>query len=152
MPDVFGMGGGAYGAGRDAADGCARGYVAGHHGARAYTCSAADLDIVDYARAGTDIYAVSYQGGTVNVGAYRCELAEIDVVAYHGSGIDYRAEAVLDVEAVTDACAGRDKQPVALVAVEHHFGQRIEPAFVLRQAEPERKTYRGARHAAEPDA
>ena len=89
----------------------------------------------------------------VAVAADGCHLAEGDVVAYDSAGVDNNAEAVLERQAVAYARARGYHYAVAFfVAAQHEACQRIHPALVLRQPEPEAEAHAGAAEAAEPDA
>lgn len=108
---------------------------------------------VDYARAGPDVHAVAHDGSLARyVRPYGGELAYVHIVAYHHRAAYHGAAAVLYVESVAYACACRYEEAVALIAVQHGFGKGVEPAFILRQAEPEREPHAGARQAPEPYA
>ncbi len=147
------MGRYADGPGRHSGHGRLRRDVARDDGSRTDAGARTDLYMVHDAGAGSDVDPVAYDGGRGgDVRPDGSQLAHVDIVADDGTRRDDRAAAVLEVESVADARARRDQQPVAFVAVGHHLGERVEPALVLREPEPEREADGGARQTAQPDA
>lgn len=130
-----------------------RRHRARHNSSRTDTRTAAKPHVVDYRHAGTDIHPVADNCRRVDVRPDGGQLPHIHVITYHGATIDDRAETVLQIKAVADFHLLGNQQAVAfLIAMKHQFCKRKEPAAMLRQPEPEAKTYTCATQAAQPNA
>lgn len=154
MAYIFGVGCGGESACGYSSDRSGRLYVSDHYCSGPDTGSGAYLGIVDHAHRRPYIHAVAYHWSAVwEIGADGGKLADIHIVAYDRKGIDDDALGVLDVESGTDDGARRYEEPVAtLVGLEAQLGERVEPAFVLCEAKPEREAHTGAREPCKPHA
>lgn len=105
---------------------------ASHYRTGADACAAAYRDIIHHHHAGSDIDTIANDGGSLHIRANRGHLPHIHIIADYGVSVDHCAETMLKIEAIADLHPLRNQKPIAaLIAMEHHLSQRIEPTTML---------------------